>query len=156
MENDKTTELNDDYKAAYLKEKADKANALSRLAKLEKEAKSRMTEEQIKAEEAAEKAAETERLLKQYQEREAIANLKVSFLSKGFNELMATEAAESMHKGEFTKVIDMVCQHSEAEKDKQKARPATSSAVDAFSEKISRYNGKSRNLRGNNYEGRII
>ena len=137
-----------DYKAAYQREKAIRDELQSKIGQKEKEMKALMTEEQIKAKEAAEAAEEKERLLKQYQDREAIANLKIGLLGKGFSEINASEAADAMHSGDFEKVIELVGKHVD-EKIKQlelekKEKESKQTEKDPFADQLAKYKDRKR------------
>ena len=92
-----------DYSGYVKKEVFDKK--ASEAAKLEKDLKARMTEEErAKAERDAE-LAEYKTKYEELQKEKNIAANKAQFIAAGYDEALATESAEALEKGDFATVF---------------------------------------------------
>jgi len=90
-----------DYRAAYEKEKLDHQKAIHRLEKAEFIRREQMTEAEIMNEELSERAAEQDKALKEYQDRERFTNTKSQFLALGYSEAAAVEATKAFIAGDI-------------------------------------------------------
>lgn len=86
-----------------LKNALDKAS--SDVASLKKQLKDKMGEAERMEAERAEREAEREALLKEYQRKEQVANHTANFLSVGFEKEIATKSAEALIDGDFDTVF---------------------------------------------------
>lgn len=92
-----------DYSGYVKKEVFDKK--ASEAAKLEKDLKARMSEEEIRQKEAeAELNKYKEQALTLQKEKNIAAN-KAQFIAAGYDEALATESAEALEKGDFATVF---------------------------------------------------
>ena len=92
-----------DYSGYVKKEVFDKK--ASEAAKLEKDLKARMTEEEVKAQAAAEELEKYKTEAEALRREKNIANNKAQFISAGFDEALAQETAEALEKGDFATVF---------------------------------------------------
>ena len=92
-----------DYSGYVKKEVFDKK--ASEAAKLEKDLKARMSEDEIKAKERAEELEKYKTEAEALRREKNIANNKAQFISAGFDEALAQETAEALEKGDFATVF---------------------------------------------------
>ena len=92
-----------DYSGYVKKEVFDKK--ASEAAKLEKDLKARMTEDEIKAKERAEELEKYKTEAEALRREKNIANNKAQFVSAGYDEALAQETAEALEKGDFATVF---------------------------------------------------
>ena len=92
-----------DYSGYVKKEVFDKK--ASEAAKLEKDLKARMSEDEIKAKERAEELEKYKTEAEALRREKNIANNKAQFISAGFDEALAQETAEALENGDFATVF---------------------------------------------------
>lgn len=100
------------------KQKSSMDNAMSDAADWKKKFRATQDEqERIKAEQA-EKLAEQEKLLAEYQKKEKVASYNASYLALGYDKDLASSAAEAMAEGDFTKMFEIQQKFNDAQKKK--------------------------------------
>ena len=92
-----------DYSGYIKKDTFDKT--ASELAQVKKDLKARMTEEEVKAQAAAEELEKYKTEAEALRREKNIANNKAQFISAGFDEALAQETAEALEKGDFATVF---------------------------------------------------
>ena len=92
-----------DYSGYIKKDTFDKT--ASELAQVKKDLKARMTEEEVKAQAAAEELAKYKTEADTLRREKNIANNKAQFISAGFDEALAQETAEALENGDFATVF---------------------------------------------------
>jgi hypothetical protein len=135
--------LKDDYKEGMSVEDIEKAleninlptdnsaeidrlkNALSKsnseAAEMKKQLREKMSAEEVKAKEDAEKFEELQKKYDELVRKDSISTNKVKLLSLGYDEKLATETAEAMVNGELDKVFANQKKHIEAVEKKIRA-----------------------------------
>jgi len=142
-----------DWKAEARRFKASLDEQTSKNGELTKQLRAFKTDEEIRLAEIEEEREKILKENKEYKDKEAIATYTAGWLGKGFDEVMASEAAIALHSGDFDKVIDLVGQH-QIKRDKQKeqerlnamqnqqAGNAAKAASDIWAEKENKYKPK--------------
>lgn len=92
-----------DYSGYIKKDTFDKT--ASELAQVKKDLKARMTEEEVKAQAAAEELEKYKTEAEALRREKNIANNKAQFISAGFDEALAQETAEALENGDFATVF---------------------------------------------------
>ena len=92
-----------DYSGYIKKDTFDKT--ASELAQVKKDLKARMTEEEVKAQAAAEELEKYKTEAEALRREKNIANNKAQFVSAGYDEALAQETAEALEKGDFATVF---------------------------------------------------
>lgn len=92
-----------DYSGYVKKEVFDKK--ASEAAKLEKDLKARMSEDEIKAKERAEELEKYKTEAEALRKEKNIASNKAQFIAAGYDEALATESAEALEKGDYATVF---------------------------------------------------
>ena len=92
-----------DYSGYIKKDTFDKT--ASELAQVKKDLKARMTEEEVKAQAAAEELEKYKTEAEALRKEKNIANNKAQFISAGFDEALAQETAEALENGDFATVF---------------------------------------------------
>ena len=92
-----------DYSGYVKKDTFDKT--ASELAQVKKDLKARMTEEEIKAKEAAEELAKYKAEAESLRKEKNIADNKAQLISIGYDEALAQATAEAMENGDIATVI---------------------------------------------------
>lgn len=100
---EKYTIADPDYSGYVKKEVFDKT--ASELAQSKKDLKARMSEEEVKAKEAAEELAKYKEQAESLQREKNIATNKAQFISAGYDEALAQETAEALEKGDYATVF---------------------------------------------------
>lgn len=100
---EKYTIADPDYSGYVAKSTFDKT--ASELAQVKKDLKARMTEEEIKAKEAAEELAKYKAEAEALRKEKNIASNKAQLISIGYDEALAQATAEAMEKGDIATVI---------------------------------------------------
>lgn len=84
----------------------------SELAKVKKELKSRLTTDEAAELERRTRATEMEAELNELRHEKMVANHRASFLSQGYEDALAEEAANAMADGDTDKVFDVMKRHN--------------------------------------------
>lgn len=101
---DKSAEVEERYKKLISK-------ANSEAAEYKKQLQAHKTEEERRADEAAELAKRKDEELETLRKQVSVANYTSQFMSIGFEQKLAEEAADSLYSGDYSKVFDSYKKH---------------------------------------------
>lgn len=108
-----------DYSGYITKETFDKT--ASELANIKKQLREKMSAEEVKAKEDADKYEEVVKERDALLREKTILNYKTNYLALGYDEKLATDTAEAMANGELDKVFANQKKHNEAVEKKIRA-----------------------------------
>jgi hypothetical protein len=97
------------------------SNSNSEAADYKRQLREKMSAEELKAKEDADKWAEMEKKYNELLKKDTVSTYKAKFLGLGYDEKLATDTAEAMANGEMDKVFENQKKHNESVEKKIKS-----------------------------------